>query len=199
MVRCTVRLVGIITYTCTYCLRVTSSLIKLHLWSRMNTHQKWPLRVLWWTYLTRVLGNTHTHTLSLLGGRNTTSASVWVNPYVREASGAHGTKARESLLIGNRLADRQSCCIMAADKKKKEREKKEAGAGSPPPPPRPARGQMAVEESERAAVAPSPVLLLGRCIVYLLENKSYSRARPAQTPLFDLTGRCFQSHLLGRS
>lgn len=115
--------------------------------------------------LNMCLGNTHTHTL--LRGRNTTSASVWVHPYVYEASGLYGTTMRESRwLIGNRHADRQAVLLHNSRCIKK---KKKTRPGSPPPPPRPARGQMAAEESGSLPCHSSTDASL-----YLLKNKSDS-------------------------
>lgn len=113
--------------------------------------------------------------------RNTTSASVWVNPYVHRASGAVLYQNEGESVNGEQTRWEQAVLLH------------NSRSGSPP---RWARGQMAAEESERQRLSSVP--LLGRCIVYLLKNKSDLAQAP---PLisWSLAGRCFRSHLLGHS
>lgn len=111
--------------------------------------------------LNMCLGNTHTHTL--LRGRNTTSASVWVHPYVYEASGLYGTTMRESRwLIGNRHADRQAVLLHNSRCIKKKKKNKTWLSSST------SSSSQRTDGGRRKWLSPMP--LLNRCIALFIEK-----------------------------
>lgn len=105
--------------------------------------------------------HTHTHTFcSILEGWTVTSASVWVNPCVCRASGLYCTAVRESLLIRNRLADRQAVLLHKGCSKKKASSTGQRTDGS------------RRKRASGGGGSSLPVPLLNRCTVYLFKNKS---------------------------
>ncbi len=203
---------GIITYTCLHCFIFTCS---YWLWMTSSPIKHPASSYIWYLLVNEYspeittagplmnihnmcLGNTHTHTHTHTPGRkSTTSASVWVNPYVCEASGPYGTRMRESLLIGNRHADRQAVLLHNGRSKKKKKKKAWLSSSASSPSQRTDGGRR-----KRASGSGSLPCHSSADASFIYWKINQTRARPAQAPSLiscSLTGRCFQSHLQGHS